>query len=279
MLKTYRNCNEFYYPPFTYAILPRKRSVMSHKRSHKLLFLLEGDIRIHIGDREHRLKNKELIIIPQNVNYKIDSITTSYIFVLNVTPPVPIPQVYRFPMQIIREPIHDKPLYVHDSIYRLISNVVIDINNNLTDRYYLDLSCNYLYALLAYYYNPSQLHLLFRRIVNIEDHFRMQIESAFDTKMTVAELAARVGMGKTSFMIKFKEIYGITPALWMRQKRIKHVSDFLSLQEISLKEIVDKLNFSSSSELTRFCKKYLGGTPGEILKRKKEESEESIMMG
>ncbi len=75
-----------------------------------------------------------------------------------------------------------------------------------------------------------------------------------------------------AFKKKFVTEFGEPPYAWMQKRMVSIIKYRLFDNDLPLKYIMDELNFSSLPQLVRFCKKYIGDTPGEIRKKLRSEN-------
>ena len=78
--------------------------------------------------------------------------------------------------------------------------------------------------------------------------------------LTVASLASDANLSEVHFRNRFKELYGVAPAIFINGCRIAHAKELLSLNYLSLEEIAESCGFSSASYLCRVFKQHEGMT-------------------
>ena len=82
-----------------------------------------------------------------------------------------------------------------------------------------------------------------------------------DRRMSVAEMAAIVGLSESWFATAFKQTTGKTPLQWQLALRIEHAQDLLLASELNLADIAIRLGFSDQSHLTKAFRQVIGETP------------------
>ncbi|WP_204318765.1 helix-turn-helix domain-containing protein [Pseudooceanicola aestuarii] len=80
-------------------------------------------------------------------------------------------------------------------------------------------------------------------------------------RMTIAEMAAEVGLSDSWFAHVFKETTGETPLNWQRRERIARAKEMLRGTDRPLGDIAASLGFSDQSHLTRTFRQLAGTTP------------------
>ncbi|MTE00723.1 helix-turn-helix domain-containing protein [Paracoccus sp. YIM 132242] len=82
-----------------------------------------------------------------------------------------------------------------------------------------------------------------------------------DRRMTVAEMAATVGLSESWFAAVFKQTTGHTPLQWQRGQRIAQAQRLLAETGLTLAEVAARLGFSDQAHLTRAFRQVAGETP------------------
>jgi AraC-like DNA-binding protein len=81
--------------------------------------------------------------------------------------------------------------------------------------------------------------------------------------LTVAALAARVGMSRTRFFERFTDLVGEPPARYIARWRVYVAADLLRRKTLGTAEIAQRVGYSSEDALSKVFKRYLGVSPGE----------------
>lgn len=87
------------------------------------------------------------------------------------------------------------------------------------------------------------------------------IDANFREDISLASLAAIVGLNKYYLAHTFTEIYGISPINYLTQKRIFTSQELLTSTDMSLSEIALQCGFSSQSYFSQCFRKSCGLTP------------------
>lgn len=88
------------------------------------------------------------------------------------------------------------------------------------------------------------------------------IETHPFTDWTVARLAAKVGMGRSNFALRFAEDVGKTPMTFVTDERMKHAAAFLQRTDLKVAEIADRIGYRSESAFSHRFFAHFGMTPG-----------------
>lgn len=119
------------------------------------------------------------------------------------------------------------------------------------------------FMLLNYLYNKNELAQFFNPILNTNLEFEEKVLFYYKEAKTVRNLAELCGYGERNFSRKFVNCFGVSPYKWMIKHTSKKVYELLKTNK-TFKDIMYECMFSSQAHLTKFCKKYLGGTPSSI---------------
>lgn len=87
------------------------------------------------------------------------------------------------------------------------------------------------------------------------------VKASGDRRMTVAEMAAAVGLSESWFATVFKETTGKTPLQWQLGRRIEAAQALLAEGGLSLAEVAAQLGFSDQAHLTKMFRQIVGETP------------------
>ncbi|WP_158259789.1 AraC family transcriptional regulator [Phyllobacterium phragmitis] len=90
----------------------------------------------------------------------------------------------------------------------------------------------------------------------------------FCSKISIAEMAAQVGISPGHFLTSFRESFGQTPHQYLLALRLNEAEKHLRESDIPLSSIAEMIGFSSQSHMTTALKKNKSATPGEIRRRR-----------
>src|SRR3546814_18315159 len=88
-----------------------------------------------------------------------------------------------------------------------------------------------------------------------------RFEAGGGRRVTVAEMAASVGLSESWFTHVFKTTTGMTPLQWQSRRRLDLAKDLLGASNLRIPAIADRLGFSDPSHLTRILHQIQGQTP------------------
>lgn len=82
-----------------------------------------------------------------------------------------------------------------------------------------------------------------------------------DSELDVAELAAVAGYSRSHFSRAFAESYGMPPASFVRELRLRHAIRLLQSEHLSIKEIAERCGFLDASHFSKAFKAETGKSP------------------
>ena len=88
-----------------------------------------------------------------------------------------------------------------------------------------------------------------------------RVNARSDCRLTVAEMAATVGLSESWFSHVFKQTTGKTPLQWQLEKRIALAQKLLLESDLSVAGIAAQLGFSDQAHLTKAFRQIAGETP------------------
>ncbi|QRZ14679.1 helix-turn-helix transcriptional regulator [Paracoccus methylovorus] len=97
---------------------------------------------------------------------------------------------------------------------------------------------------------PAQMNRLAARLENAGDH-----------RLTVAEMAATVGLSESWFAAMFKQTTGQTPLQWQMGQRISQAQKLLVETDLTVADVAAQIGFSDQAHLTRVFRQVAGETP------------------
>ncbi len=92
---------------------------------------------------------------------------------------------------------------------------------------------------------------------------KQYINDNIELNLKLPDVASYCYLGTKQLTRLFKTIENTTPALYIKSKKFHHIEKLLTETDLSLKEISEKMNFSSEYHFNSFFKKIAGTPPGE----------------
>jgi len=94
-----------------------------------------------------------------------------------------------------------------------------------------------------------------------------RLRSGSEADVSLAALAAEVGLSRFHFCRAFKESTGLTPHAWLRQYRIEQAMHMLRATEASVMSVAVSLGYSSQTAFAAGFRKLTGETPSNWRRR------------
>lgn len=88
------------------------------------------------------------------------------------------------------------------------------------------------------------------------------LENLSNSVHLVEKIADEVGIPYDVFRKEFKNVFGVSPGLWIRQQRLIRVAQLLSFTDIPIKVIARRFGFSDEFHLSKSFTKHYGVAPG-----------------
>lgn len=111
------------------------------------------------------------------------------------------------------------------------------------------------------YYSKEELALFFYEYLGSGHSFKSYVLSNVDRYATLDELIKNANMSRSTFVRRFKEVFGESPSKWMLHRKLDNILREIKFTNHSFLEISEKFRFSSSAYFATFCKKNFGKTP------------------
>ncbi|TNM63811.1 helix-turn-helix domain-containing protein [Aliirhizobium smilacinae] len=87
------------------------------------------------------------------------------------------------------------------------------------------------------------------------------IDARSDHRLTIAEMAAIVGLSESWFASVFKNTTGKTPLQWQLSRRIDIAQNLLLESDLAVADIAAQLGFTDQAHLTKAFRQVVGDTP------------------
>lgn len=241
-----------------------------------LVFMLEGDVEIRYEvDKYFYPQAGYMFLLPKNqqITAYARKATTlllcSFASDLKLCSRFSIQQLSRYVIgDISQEPYC---LKLDERIQGFLPLLVSSLREGLGCVHYHQIKRDELFLYLRAGYTKEELALFFYPILGKDMEFKdfvlMNSRSIFDVK----DFAIRANMSLSTFNRCFKETFNATAKTWLLLRKQEFVRSDVTLSTLPFSEIAEKYQFSSTSYLTTFCKKYFGKTPNELRKEALEE--------
>lgn len=100
----------------------------------------------------------------------------------------------------------------------------------------------------------------------IVENVKNDLTENLESQITIAQLAEKYGISKTTLKNCFKEVYGKPIIKWRKEYRLDYACRLIDEDEFTISEISKMVGYSSPSKFTQAFKDYIGCTPSEYRK-------------
>lgn len=114
-------------------------------------------------------------------------------------------------------------------------------------------------------------HTMSRETVGVENPFKQYEEEFIFKSYTVEQMAARCNISESAFKHHFFEHYHTTPYQWLRMQRLSLAAQTLVEEDLSIKQISNKYQFSQESHFIKCFKQQFGLTPKNFRKEYRKQ--------
>lgn len=163
--------------------------------------------------------------------------------------------------------IYCSRLQMHPLLWSAVGGIIDYITHQTIDPEIWVLKHRELIWIFTHHYPVMELQAFFHPIRGEQVPFRTLVMSHYPKANTSKELATLCCMSLSTFRRTFKMEFDKPVYQWLIEKRCEGLLFKLSLEYITLADIIHEYNFSSAQHLTAFCKQYMGDTPVNLRKR------------
>lgn len=155
-------------------------------------------------------------------------------------------------------------LTCNQGIHTFMNSITNYINDDTGDVFLWNLKHKELIRMLCRYYPPTTLQSFFHPLTDEDVPFKSLVLSHYQKIKTAKELAELCGYSIETFRRLFNAEFHVPIYQWLQKKKAEQVLFRLSIPHVSIKEIIEELNFTSPQQFNQFCKINLGDTPGRL---------------
>ena len=106
---------------------------------------------------------------------------------------------------------------------------------------------------------------IFRQMLQLRQPVKVDIrrvvEENYTSPISIEELAYLSGRSLSSFKRDFQSIYGVSPAKWIREKRLSKARQMLLSSHMSVADVAYSLGFENPTHFSRIFKQQYGASP------------------
>ncbi len=136
-----------------------------------------------------------------------------------------------------------------------------------TDTFLYELKLQELFRLLNLEYTGAMLSDFISQLHCKESGFKRRVFALKGKPISLEELAQYMNLSESILKRRFLSDFGMPPQKWLALQRSRYIFRDIIQSNAPIKDIAEQYEFSTTSYLSLFCKKYLGDTPQNIRKR------------
>lgn len=106
---------------------------------------------------------------------------------------------------------------------------------------------------------------IFRQMLQLRQPVKVDVhrvvEENYTSPISIEELAYLSGRSLSSFKRDFQSIYGVSPAKWIREKRLSKACQMLLSSQMSVADVAYSLGFENPTHFSRIFKQQYGVSP------------------
>jgi AraC-like DNA-binding protein len=244
---------------------------------NKLIFLLAGKAGTEVGDFERKEVNKGYFwFVPAGQSLKIDAAKNAQVLILRFSSNMPLCDCY------IMEQLYNEfrnaregealdvgqlhPCVIRPLLWACLRGLYTTTMDGLCCRSFFQVKVREVFFLLRAYYPKRELYGVFHPLLTADILFSDRVKNSWKKYPTIEELARSMNLTHSGFYKRFVAVFGKAPLEWItEEKKIAVYKDIVS-NELTLKQVAAKWNFSSSSHMATWCKQHFGKLPSQIKK-------------
>ncbi|WET03988.1 AraC family transcriptional regulator [Flavobacterium sp. YJ01] len=238
-------------------------------QDHMLLFVLEGTKHITYGNKTYTIEKNQMVLLKKNISFDYhktgnfenkdcydclmfflkDEFILDFIKMTEIKE-VPTEEMARVTVRTVQEPLR---------------SFVLSIKPYFNDPDKIDSGLVRLKMLELLYDLASTDRALLLQLLQLKQQAISDItqilEENLTSPLTLEDFAYLSGRSLSSFKRDFSAIYKTAPAKWIREKRLNHAQNLLTVTELPITDVCYESGFESPAHFSRLYKKYFGVSP------------------
>lgn len=245
---------------------------------NRILMVLSGAINLSLGvDRNLLMETGQMIYLEINLPVKIRATQESSLLFLKI--PGKMQFCADYPIEMTMNAIKSKNnpitagcsvLEIREGIYYYLDTLLDYLLEKFQGDGYQELKMKELNFLLRKFYTMEELTLFFFSSFTFDLDFFDAVRQHSQSCRTVGEIAEMMHYNVADFGKRFRQVFGETPASWLRRKRMELIINELIMTDKSFDDIAREQGFSSRAYFNNFCKANFDQSPANIRKNNKE---------
>ncbi|MBQ5937958.1 MAG: helix-turn-helix transcriptional regulator [Bacteroidaceae bacterium] len=235
---------------------------------HLLYVVLGGSVKLTCGRQTWTVGKNEMILLrrAQSVSYEKQGSEETGLFES---------QLFAINDELLKDFLTSQQVQIPQMTEELGTQV-----SPMSDRLVV-----YCWSLSPYFNDPSQVNPgllrlkvmellynvmdcsknIFRQMLQLRQPVKTDIhrvvEENYTSPISLDELAYLSGRSLSSFKREFQDIYGESPARWIREKRLSKAQEMLRSSSLSVADVAYSLGFENPTHFSRIFKQQYGSSP------------------
>jgi AraC-like DNA-binding protein len=232
-------------------------------------FVLEGEQVVSYNEfKDRHLQAGDMILIPSMAKFKGLPLSKGRMLICMFDLPKNICDKFNLHSYwpLCKEIGYDfRPAKIVPQMATFLESMVYYLQQGVNCEHFHEMKQQEMMLILRWFYTKEQIAELFWPMIGNSLDFKALILENHNKVTNVSELAELAHMSRSSFDEAFKKEFCVPAGKWLLQRKAQHVLHRMSEPGVTLSDIMIKFDFSSPSQLTRFCKQHFGRTPSEIM--------------
>lgn len=255
---------------FKYMTMPEGETCRNERYPYNILiFMLSGSVELSCQEfRYRKISRDEMILIPQGASFDWTVIEDSESIIFRFRNPESNcdKMILEALWPFCEKMEYDfTPTVIKDSLRRYLDLLSFYLCNQINCVHFHDIKHREFFLCLRAFYTRAEIAKLLHPLIGKTPNFRDFVHNNYNPLITVNELIERSHMGKTHFHDLFKKEFGVTAKHWLLQHKLKDIRYEAMRPGISVKELMVKFGFDTSSSFVQFCRKHYDCTPSQLI--------------
>ena len=239
-----------------------------------ILLFLEGSCSIGSGFYPQRIfKAEEMILIPKSSVFEGRVLETLKVLVFHFHVPLNSCDKVTFETysSFCQRIEYDfSPLPICYPVGQFVEQMIYYLKSGMKCGHLFEIKHKEFFLLLRAFYSKEQVSYLLYPILGKTLSFKDFVLSNYVEAGCIEKLISMSHLSKSTFYEKFKADFGVTAKQWMLKQQVNIVRAKACEPHMTIKDLMEAIGYNSPTHFNRFCRTYLGCTPGELLKSSRD---------
>ncbi len=273
-LKEHQSCKHYLARTgtgFAYEELEAGTALLLDTSTHHLLIFMEGSCVIDCDRFVGRIfSGGEMVLIPMSAafsgtaNSLLRFVDMRFETLVSCCDKIVLRSYSHFKPKIRYD---FRPMSVRRPLSEFCDMLAYTLASGMYCEYFHEMKHMELFFYLRGYYSKEELAELLYPIVERSMDFKAFVCQNFGKVGSLDELVSLSNMSKRTFFRRFKAEFGMTAYQWMLKQTCNTIISELAKQDAVPKDVAEKLGFDSASNFCNFCKRNMGFTPTELVRK------------